>query len=129
VEIMRQLYHVTLIQNIDSIFEDGLLPHYAKGKMKVNWLVDFERVPWAISHTALKNDVSPSRLVVFVVNVSEAQLRRWSLQGVYTCAFRLVPASATGSANLLFQYEQMLEAREREFQRRLSEKETQIKLL
>lgn len=128
-EIMQQLYHVSLIQNTDSIFEDGLLPHYAKGKMKVTWLVDFERTPWAIAHTAMKNEVSPSRLVVVVVNVRQAWLRRWSMQGVHTCAYRLVPASATGAQNILFQYEQMMQAREHEFQKRLLETEKQLKLL
>lgn len=128
-EIMRTLYHVTMLSNIDSIFEDGLLPHYAKGKMKVNWLVDFERTPWAISHTAMKNDISPARLVVFVCAVAEPALRRWSLQGVLTCASRIVPISATGAQNILFQYEQMLEAREREFQKHLLETEKQLKLL
>lgn len=128
-ETMRTLYHVSSVNNIDSIFEDGLLPHYAKGKMKVTWFVDFDRTPWAIAHTATKLNVSPGSLAVFICAVAESATKRWSMRGVWTCAFRIAPVSATGSLNILKQYEDMLEAQEREYQKRLLETEKQLRLL
>jgi len=128
-EIMRTLYHVSHVQNIDSIFDDGLLPHYAKGKMKVVWLVDFERVAWAVAHTATKLDLKPSKLVIFVCAVSETSIKRWSIRGVFTSAYRIQPTKATGAINILKEYEDMLEAQEHEFQKRLRETEKQLKLL
>jgi len=110
---MITLYHVTHVRNIDSIFEDGLLPHYAKGKLKVTWLVDFERVPWALAHTASKLDVSPNVLVVFTVQAAEAAIRKWSMRGVFTCKYALLPTKSSGAVNMLKSVEEMLEAQER----------------
>lgn len=127
-EVARVLYHVTKIENTDSIFDDGLLPHYAQGKLKVTWLVDFERSMWAVAHTAQKFDVSPDRLVIFSCVCASTSVKRWKLRGVWTCAYRITPRGASGAMNVIMEYENMMLALETEFQERLAERERQLHL-
>ncbi len=81
------LYHVTPYAY--SCLRSGLLPHYARGAMKVVWLCDLAKLEWAIEHVAKNHEVPRNRLAVLAVQVSKKQVIQWR-PGIYICRERIV---------------------------------------
>ena len=85
------LYHITPRRNMAIIDKYGLLPERATGKEKAVWLVTRTLIPWGLAHTATKPGKGPiTRLVVYRVEVSRAQLRR-RCRGLWRAFERLWP--------------------------------------
>lgn len=79
----RRFYHITPITNVDSIIENGLDPKKSRGKIKAVWLCDSKRLPWAISHVSLKQEVWIGWLWVCLVHVDPRELQHWRWDGIY----------------------------------------------
>lgn len=77
------LYHVTPQDNVDRIRREGVDPSMSRGKRRWSWYVEGERLTWAIAHVCLKHNTTPSKLVVFYVNVPATVRLKTAWQGVY----------------------------------------------
>lgn len=82
--MFKQLYHVTHINNIESIYSAGLDPNHSAGKEAKVWLVDESALLWAIAHCADRHNEQIRYMVVIPVTplVARVQQTRW--KGVYT---------------------------------------------
>ena len=90
---MRTLYHVTPEKNVDSIDVNGLSPLFAKVATKRIYLVDYERIPWALIHVSSRDDIPLEKLVVYKCHVHKARLRREPTIGLYSVRSVVVTAS------------------------------------
>jgi len=77
------LYHVTISSNLDSIWADGIDPHYSKGKFEATWYVSQERLLWAVLHVADRHDCKLDDIFVIAVNIDWRYMRRTNRLGVY----------------------------------------------
>lgn len=69
---MRTYYHVTPVRNLDSIREKGLLTEYATGARKAVWLVEAEKLPWAILHCAYRHETDVRSIAILTVYLKDA---------------------------------------------------------
>lgn len=79
-----KLYHVTPLANLKPILHSYVSPKKSLGKRQVIWLVDYERIPWALSHVSFKHRVSVDDLVVLDVDTVESHVKRSKWPGVFT---------------------------------------------
>lgn len=63
----KSYWHVTPAMNEGSINSKGLDPDFSLGKMAVCWLVDDERLAWAIMHTSAKFRVPVDELICYKI--------------------------------------------------------------
>jgi len=77
------LYHVTISGNIDSIWADGINPHYSKGKFEASWYVTKERLLWSILHVADRHDCKLDDIFVIAVQIQWQLMRRTNKSGIY----------------------------------------------
>ena len=68
--------HATPRRNLRSIFATGVRPDRAKGKLRAVWLHAPGRSAWARAHVARRHQVARGEVVVLVLRVPRAQLRR-----------------------------------------------------
>lgn len=86
---MSTLYHVSPKDNLDSIYERGILPEKSRGKKQLIWLVDEQRLPWALAHCSVQHDCKVSDLMILRVVAGDKHVKRTRLSGIYTYAFVL----------------------------------------
>jgi len=102
---MFTLYHVSPRQNFDSIMELGVSPAFSRGRRNVVWLVDYEKLPWAMAHVSEKEDVSVLHMLVFTVAAPKPELRRAPWRGVYQSLVALYPTNVAHAGDLLREIE------------------------
>lgn len=86
------LYHWTHKSNVASILASGLLPSFARGKMKVVWACDSTRVGWAVAHVASHHQCSPDDMVCLKLDVRGVNLKRSAWPQVYVNPHRYAPS-------------------------------------
>ena len=84
------LRHATLIRNVPGIERRGLLCCKSKGKKPVVWLHTPAKSPWAILHTLRRHGGRAEAVVILLVDVPRAWLRK-SRKGLWYST-RDVPA-------------------------------------
>ena len=77
------LYHVTIGGNLDSIWADGIDPHYSKGKFEAAWYVSKERLLWAVLHVVDRHDCKLDDIFVIAVSIDWRLMRRTNKTGVH----------------------------------------------
>jgi len=77
------LYHVTIGSNLDSIWADGIDPHYSKGKFEASWFVASERILWAVLHVADRHDCKLDDIFVIACVIDWKFMRRTNKVGIY----------------------------------------------
>lgn len=75
------LYHVTIGSNLDSIWSDGIDPHYSKGKFEASWYVTKEHILWAVLHVAHRHDCKLDDIFVCSAVIQWSSMRRTNKQG------------------------------------------------
>ena len=79
-----RLYHATLKSNMQSISQDGLLPHKGTGRIKATWLHTKSKQAWAVLHTQQRHNARLDEIVIIEVDLPRSHLtRRW--RGLWTC--------------------------------------------
>jgi hypothetical protein len=71
----RILYHATHVDNIASIFENGLSPDYATGKRKAIWFVPKAFIQSGILHAASRHNWHVSEMTVVTIAVDSDHVR------------------------------------------------------
>jgi hypothetical protein len=84
------LRHATLIRNVPGIERRGLLCGKSQGKKPVVWLHTPAKSPWAILHTLRRHGGRAEAVVILLVDVPRAWLRK-SRKGLWYST-RDVPA-------------------------------------
>ena len=82
---MPVYYHVTTKSAIAGIKQRGILPSLARGKRKVVWLCNGEKLAWALLHITKHQKRKPQNMRVLRVILPRESLKSWSMKGVYTC--------------------------------------------
>lgn len=77
------LFHVTLAQNAESIWQGGVDPHRSTGKLLVSWWVDRDDVVWALAHVSARYGVPVDQLIVIECDIPSVLVRRWATPGLY----------------------------------------------
>lgn len=77
------LYHVTTRYRLDLIVARGLDPYKSRGKKKVIWLVNSEKVAWAIAHVSIRHNVPVENIRIQAVYLSDQDIYRAPNTGVY----------------------------------------------
>lgn len=98
---MVTLYHVSPRSNFDSIMEVGVSPAFSIGRKTCIWLVDFNKLPWAMAHVSERKDVSVLHLLVFTVCSPKTELRRAPWAGVYQCLSAAYPTNVSHAGDIL----------------------------
>lgn len=83
--MIETLYHVSPVVNSASIAENGVDPAFARTKRKVSWWCTFERLDWALIHTANRHRCPPNALMVAEATFETNSLVKTHLTGVYCC--------------------------------------------
>lgn len=80
---MKVLYHVTPDTNTGSICDHGISPDWSKGERKVIWLVDRERIAWAVIQMAHRHCIKLSEIAVCRCYVKISQIKHTRFRGVF----------------------------------------------
>lgn len=83
--------HATPTRNLKSILSQGLLPAFARGRLKVVWLHTPGRSAWAVAHVAGRHRVAASSVALLTLAVPRSALRR-ARRGVWLSAAVVPPA-------------------------------------
>lgn len=78
-----KLFHVTLKENFNAVWRDGIDPNLAQGKMLASWYCDEKRVLWALAHTSAKRAIPVCDLIVMEVTYKPSEFVRWSRDGIF----------------------------------------------
>lgn len=84
------LFHVTPDFNTALILKGGVDPLFSRCKENVIWLVERERITWALAHVSDRWKTPVSCIVVFELSVPISDLTRTRLLGVWK-ASRALP--------------------------------------
>jgi len=77
------LYHITTFDNLKGVLKHGVDPRKSQGKRRAIWIVDAERIPWALAHCSARHGVSVSQLAVVEADLPDSSLRRTRYPGVF----------------------------------------------
>ncbi|HSS95433.1 MAG TPA: hypothetical protein VLK33_00305 [Terriglobales bacterium] len=95
------LYHVSPRSNFDSIMELGVSPAFSVGRKACIWLVEFDKLAWAMAHVSERKDVSVLHLLVFTVAPAKPELRRAPWHGVFQCLSATYPTNVMHAGDIL----------------------------
>lgn len=89
------LFHITTRDNLKNIVRDNQIkPDLSTGKKKVVWLVDWERVPYAVFHVAQRHNVKIDDLRIVKVKLHvgfRPKATRW--EGIFTTEAPCTPCN------------------------------------
>lgn len=72
-----RLYHVSPIENLESIQELGIEPCHSTGKKRVSWWVEESNLAWALAHVSKVHGVSTGDMVLFYIDTTDYQHLRF----------------------------------------------------
>lgn len=90
---MRTLYHVTWKGNCISIQELGISPQFCRATKRGVYLVDYQRVPWAIIHVADRDESHIADLIIYKCVVHKTAVERMPTEGLFMHRTVIIPAS------------------------------------
>lgn len=95
------LYHVTPSYNVQSIFTEGVSPHYSRGKQRVAWWASGENLMWALAHISRRYAMSTLSLAVFQADIPDDRLIKTAWRGVYQLREPFTVKSVNAAANII----------------------------
>jgi len=99
------LYHITPRQNVASISDVGISPAFARSRRSCVWLVDDERIPWALAHLSERDGLPVAEYIVLTVAAPAPELRKTSWRGVYQSLVSLYPTYSRSASQALAQWD------------------------
>lgn len=77
------LYHVTTVDSVDGIVNNGIDPDRSTGKLKASWYVSKNNIQWAILHVCNRHHREPADVFVCRTVVNWSAMRRTAKPNVF----------------------------------------------
>lgn len=107
-------YHVTSAENLMKILSsEGINPEFSRGKIKGSWYVQYGWVSWAIAHTAQKQQMKISGLVVCKVRAQARMMHKMHAEHLYFTKHVYMPIETVSAAVWLIREEKKILDNER----------------